>query len=265
MSLSQTYPLSDHQVDFYRQEGCLTLRNVISKAELQPYLEAADAVVEEGRDDYDEDRHDVIQEVLIQLMNVWQQDDRLAELVTSQRLGRLAADLMSVEDARIYHDQIFYKPPGGDPTPWHQDEYYWPFDTPNTISIWIPLEDCPAEAGSLEYARGSHRYGQFGESGISRESDSSFRRLIQERGFEVNPAMDLSAGDALFHAGWLLHRAVANRTPEPRKNLCIIYYGVGTTVNQPQNEDQAKDIRRWFPEREPGELADNDELHPVVS
>ena len=59
------------------------------------------------------------------------------------RFAEVAARLLGVEGVRLYHDQGLFKEPGGGPTPWHQDGYYWPLDTERTITLWMPLVDVP--------------------------------------------------------------------------------------------------------------------------
>lgn len=47
----------------------------------------------------------------------------------------------------MYHDQALFKEPGGGPTPWHQDRFYSPLTTENTVTMWMPLVDVPAGDG----------------------------------------------------------------------------------------------------------------------
>jgi ectoine hydroxylase-related dioxygenase (phytanoyl-CoA dioxygenase family) len=56
---------------------------------------------------------------------------------------------MGVEKVRIYHDQALVKFPKAGKTPWHQDYFYWPIDSPNTITMWMPLHDCPRTMGTM--------------------------------------------------------------------------------------------------------------------
>ncbi|MFM7820610.1 MAG: phytanoyl-CoA dioxygenase family protein, partial [Actinomycetota bacterium] len=79
---------------------------------------------------------------------------------------------------RLYHDQALFKEPGGGITPWHQDHVYWPLDTTNTITMWMPLVDVPNEIGSVVFASGSHERGDLGGSEIGDDSQSHFDRLI---------------------------------------------------------------------------------------
>ena len=90
--------------------------------------------------------------------------------------------LMGVDGVRLYHDQALFKEPGGGRTPWHQDQFYWPFERGDTITMWMPLVDLPDEVGSMHFAAGSHRIGHVSGESISDESDREITALIAERG-----------------------------------------------------------------------------------
>ena len=62
---------------------------------------------------------------------------------------------------------------GGGATPWHQDQYYWPLSTDQTITMWMPLVDVPSSVGTMTFASGSHRLGFLGSYAISDESEAA--------------------------------------------------------------------------------------------
>lgn len=64
--------------------------------------------------------------------------------------------MLGVEKVRLYHDQALVKFPKAGKTPWHQDYFYWPIDSPKTITMWLPLHDCPRNRGTMQFASGSH-------------------------------------------------------------------------------------------------------------
>ena len=105
-----------------------------------------------------EDR-DTYGKAFLQIMNLWARDEKVRKFVMAKRFAKIAADLLGVKNVRIYHDQALFKEPGGGPTPWHQDQYYWPIDTHNTITMWMPLVDINVDMGMLTFASGSHKTG----------------------------------------------------------------------------------------------------------
>ena len=88
---------------------------------------------------------------------------------------------------RLYHDQALFKEPGGGRTPWHQDQFYWPFDSGDTITMWMPLVDVAPEVGSMRFVAGSHRLGHVSGESISDESDREVSALIAERDLRSRP------------------------------------------------------------------------------
>ena len=90
---------------------------------------------------------DTYGKAFVQVTNIWTRCEVVKELVFSPRLARVAAELMGVSGARLYHDQALYKEPGGGPTPWHVDQVYWPLATEKTCTVWIPLQDTPLAMG----------------------------------------------------------------------------------------------------------------------
>ena len=156
-------------------------------------------------------------------MNLWQADERVRRFVLARRFAQVAAGLLGVENVRIYHDQALFKEPGGGPTPWHQDQYYWPLDTEKTVTMWMPLVDIDADMGMLTFASGSHRRGAVFNHEISDTSAAEFERYVRENDFPVTRAATMRAGDATWHYGFTIHQAPGNQSNQMREVMTIIY------------------------------------------
>src|ERR1019366_4651671 len=128
------------------------------------------------------------------------------------------------DGVRIYHDQALLKESGGGITPWHQDQHYWPLDTSNTVTMWMPLVDLTPEMGTMRFAAGSHREGYLGDMPISDDSQARLEGFVRARGFRVDPGQAMAAGDATFHYGWTLHGAPGNSTTRTREVMTIIWF-----------------------------------------
>ena len=82
-----------------------------------------------------------------------------AEQTLSERTGRLAAELMRWNGVRLLQDNVIWKPPGVKSLGMHQDGSYLDYLVPpEMITCWITLDDTSAEAGTITYAAGSHRW-----------------------------------------------------------------------------------------------------------
>src|SRR5690348_5550301 len=160
------------QVDYFRRNGHILLRNVLSSDELAAY----EPVITEAAERYNTEKRrleerDTYGRAFLQIMNLWRHDEAVKKFVLAKRFARIAADLMGVGNVRLYHDQALFKEAGGGPTPWHIDQYYWPLDTHNTITMWMPLVDITVKMGMLTFASGSHQAGADFQHEISDASD----------------------------------------------------------------------------------------------
>jgi len=257
------YPLSEEQILSYRRDGHIILRNIASSEELKSVrpalLHAVDDVTTKG------ERQGKISDygkMFTQVTNVWRMNESAREFVFARRFAKMAADLMGVSGVRLYHDQALIKEPGGKSTPWHQDYYYWPLDTENTITMWMALVDISKEMGSMSFVSGSHHDSSYSILPISDTSQNYFDRIIAENGKEP-VTYELRAGDATFHSGRLLHSAHANSSGTRREVMTIIYYADGTRLLQPDNDHRRVDMEVFHPGQVPGDLAASP-LNPLL-
>jgi ectoine hydroxylase-related dioxygenase (phytanoyl-CoA dioxygenase family) len=163
-----------------------------------------------------------------------------------------------VEGVRLYHDQALFKEPRGGHTPWHQDQYYWPLDTTDTITMWMPLAEVTEEVGSMVFVTGSHLLGDLGAGHISDRSQAAIDRLIEERGLTTDTHGSLEAGDATFHAGWTLHSASPNPSGAMRPVMTVIYVADGARVLEIERDEQRLDLALYLPGAVPGAPAATD-------
>jgi ectoine hydroxylase-related dioxygenase (phytanoyl-CoA dioxygenase family) len=262
--LDQAYPLAADQMDAYRQDGHILLRGVASQAEIAAYLPAIrSAVAQFNTETRPLAEREIRRQAFLQIMNLWTRDAAVRRFTLARRFAGLAAELMGVPGVRIYHDQALYKEPGGSHTPWHQDQYYWPLDTDQTITLWMPLVDVSAHMGTLTFASGSHQEGYLGKLPISEESDAVFEAFVAERGFQLAQGQAMAAGDATFHSGWTLHAAPGNDSDRAREVMTVIYFADGARLIEPDNPNRERDMERWLPGLQPGDLAAS-ELNPQV-
>lgn len=262
---SEDYPLSPDSIAEYRAHGHTLIRGLATKAELEDYRELISAETAEAAKNYPAmSERGTYGKAFIQHCNLWVRDERIARFVLAKRFAKVAADLMGVDGVRLYHDQALYKEPGGGPTPWHQDQQYWPLDGVKCVTMWMPLVDASADMGTMRFANGSQSLGYLGPLDISDDSETTLARLIEDKGYEVSQSPDMQAGDATFHDGWCLHGAPGNNSPgRMREVMTIIYLEDGAVISEPDSDSRRNDLASWFPGLKPGDLAAS-EINPVV-
>ncbi len=262
--LASEYALAPEQTAAFQRDGHVLLRGVCKPEEIAVYRQVInDATYSNNREARPLEERDTYGKAFLQTMNLWTRDEAARQYVFARRFAKIAAELMGAAGVRLYHDQSLYKEAGGGLTPWHQDQYYWPLDTNQTVTMWMPLVDVAIDAGALTFASGSHREGYLGSVAISDESQARWDAYVRERGFPVAQAA-MRAGDATFHAGWTLHSAPANQSAATREVMTVIYYADGTRVMpNPDNPNRLNDLAGWLPGVKPGELAVSD-LNPLL-
>ncbi len=265
MSLADEYVLSKADIDRFNNDGWVLLRSVCSPEEIATYEVAIrSAALQHNRETRPLEERDTYGKAFLQIMNLWRVHPKAAEFTLARRFASIAARLLKVDRVRLYHDQALFKEPGGGPTPWHQDGFFWPLDQAKTVTMWMPLVDVPIEMGSMSFADGSHKGGIISlEDGISDASEAFYEQYVCDRGLEVRTSGEMRAGDATFHTGLTLHKAPNNPTDRLREVMTIIYFADGQTIQEPKNDFQANDVASWFPGLKPGDLAAS-ELNPVL-
>ncbi len=263
-------PLEDRSLvtpemaEAYSRNGHILVRGVATGEEIaafRPVLRGA--ALKFNRETRPLEERDVFGRAFLQVMNLWTVDEGARRFTFARRFARVAAELMGVEAVRLYHDQALFKEPGGGPTPFHQDQHYWPLDTDKTITMWMPLVPVTEAVGSMTFVTGSHRLGGLGDLPISDESEETFRAYIVARGLETVTHGAMNPGDATFHSGWTIHGAPGNPTGSVREIMTVIYMAADTRVTEPDNPNRVDDLATWLPGCAPGDLAASP-LNPVL-
>ena len=123
--------------------------------------------------------------------------------------------------------QYFNKPPGvGQPTPPHQDGYYFMLDPCQAVTMWFALDEVDETNGCVRYVKGSHKLGM-------REHDRTqtlgFSQGIADYPTDSDRSHELPVparpGDLLVHDALTIHRADGNNSAtRQRRALGLIYY-----------------------------------------
>lgn len=264
-SLDDYIQIEPQQTEEFRSKGHTLIRSVLRSEEVPVYREVINqAAYKFNTEKRKLEERDTYGKAFLQIMNLWEVDEQMKNFTLAKRFAKIAADLLGVENVRIYHDQALYKEPGGGFTPWHQDQYYWPLNTTNTVTMWMPLIDITEDLGMLTFASESHKSGFVENIAISDESEALLEKHIRDKGFKISRAKSMHAGDATWHYGWTLHNAPGNKSKDiTREVITIIFFADGASVTEPQNKHQEADRQRWLSGLTPGSLAAS-KLNPLV-
>lgn len=256
--LAGDYPVPRAAIDEFREKGHTIVRGLASAEDVEAYRPAIhQATFDHSWEKRPLEERDTYGKAFLQTPNLWRKDAAVKRFVFGRRFAKVAAELLGVEGVRLYHDQALFKEAGGGRTPWHQDQHYWPLDTDDTITMWMPLVDVGPEIGTMNFVSGTQRLGYLGEYGISDESEAAFNEMIAARGLPVETHGPAAKGDATFHSGWMLHSAPPNPTGTLRAVMTIIYFADGARVTEP-TKFQELDHKLWLKGFAPGDVIDGD-------
>ncbi|MBA2349024.1 MAG: phytanoyl-CoA dioxygenase family protein [Solirubrobacterales bacterium] len=256
--LATPYDLAAEDGERFRAEGYIKLPGVLSEGALalgRAEVEALAATGDgPGRSGF------------LSLDMMWQGESEVLRLFAlSPRLGRLAADLLGVADARIYHDNVLSKTPGCGRTPWHFDAHHFPIASKEIVTSWIPLQAIPAPMGPLAFAAGKETWKVADEVDFNTK-DTSYDRGVAEAFKAAEVRVDdspFALGEVSFHHAWCFHYARGNATTRPRQVMATTYFADGARlVDSPTMV--SGDFEKFLPGARPGEVIDTP-LNPVVS
>ena len=262
-ALDVNYSVTPAQVNYFNENGFIKIKNIFEPA----VIDYMNIVISKEVDRLNNqqiplEERDTYGKAFLQIMNLWTHTSAVKDIVFSKKIAQIATGLMQTAGVRLYHDQALFKEPKGGHTPWHADQYYWPLDTENTVTAWIPLQATPLNYGPLEFSAGSNKLTAGRDKQISDESQAFLEAELKRNAFNhvVEP---FDVGEISFHRGWLYHRAGPNVSGNMRKVMTMIYMDKDTALKTPENHNQQADWDTWCPGATVGQIV-NTPLNPVL-
>lgn len=229
-----TYPLSDQQVSFYRENGFIQLFDVLAPDELAA---AREALADADRLQLDARHHtsklnSEYEKVFVQKVNLWLVHDGMRAYVHSPKIANIARRLAGFRQTRLWHDHALTKMPGDSKeSPWHQDLPYWPMAEPGALSCWMALDDVDVPNGCMQFVPESHSWGLFEPIRLV-DAQDLFGLVPEPEVKDFTPFVArMPAGSCTFHNGLTFHYAGPNTTDKPRRAIITIYMDGDTTYN----------------------------------
>ena len=199
-----------------------------------------------------------------QLCNAWKADTLIAAQVLSERIGRLAAQLMGYGGVRILQDNVLWKPPGTKAIGFHQDSSYADYLVPpEMVTCWMSLDDTEADAGPLQLVRGSNRWPKSPPARSQFHAPEDWLAGARaaappEDGLEVVPVV-VKAGGGSFHHGLTWHGSAPNTSASVARMALVSHFVPVETRFHETNVDVT--YSRY---RRRGDLSLDESFFPVV-
>jgi len=163
-------------------------------------------------------------DVTRQICNAWKSDLLIRDFVCHKIIGETCSRLMKWDGAKLIQDNVLWKPPGGKTLGFHQDAAYDDWIIPQTMmTCWMSLDNTSKETGTLEYIKGSHKWGLYPPKGEFHSPEdykleiSNFAKKNNKK-IEIN-YVEVPAGGAAFHHGYTWHGSGINKSTDHRRTI----------------------------------------------
>jgi len=172
--------------------------------------------------------------VLFHALGAWRIAESFHDLLWQPAITVPATQLLDA-DVRLWHDQLFYKPPKhGGAVAWHQDYSYWSRTTPLAhLTCWVALEDATLANGCLQYISGSNHWDLLPITGLAGDMESIAEVLSgkQFAALQKPQAIELQRGQMVFHHPLTVHGSFENTTEHSRPGAVINMLADGVVSN----------------------------------
>jgi ectoine hydroxylase-related dioxygenase (phytanoyl-CoA dioxygenase family) len=169
------------------------------------------------------------------LENLCRRSERLQRWLLEEEPARLAQTVMETTDLWLLRDQTYFKEPGSEHTPWHQDAIFIPVDGCEFLTIWIPLTPvCQQQDAPLDYWLSPHPATHWLAGGSDKQQFDQLPNTWSTEGWHQQSTQGLNPGSCSFHSGWTVHGSGPHTAPSTRKAFVVVYgRGEGELSLQP--------------------------------
>ncbi len=238
-----TFQLSLQQIESYKKDGFVIVKNFLQKNEIEKLYAIAtgdDTLRKHAFDLNDQSGKKT-------KLTLWYTpgNDSYGLLTKSERMVNSVDKLMDGNSAVChFHSKLMQKEPKvGGAWEWHQDYGYWyknEFLFPDQMmSVMIAITEANKKNGCLQVIKGSHKMGRI-EHGFTGEQVGASQHYV-DLALKIMELVyvEIMPGDALFFHSNLLHRSEANLSENPRWSLISVY---NRSSNVPYNEPSQSSI-----------------------
>jgi len=182
----------------------------------------------------------------------------ILRLLTSSRLGNVAAEITGAKKIKIWGSQLYIKPKNSSSSivGFHTDYQHMPYFASGVLTAWIPLTKIEKDNGSLIYITKSHQCRQpLPSSGAQIQSFSTQKKQLLDEVNNINCkeySVKIPLGAGCFHHKNTLHGSLGNTTNKDRYALAV------GLLTDKAIFDKSKDDYGY------GKHLDNEEICPII-
>jgi len=236
--------LTDEQLASYKRDGFVVGPRILNSQQLSALTAELTQLADPDHDgrqlwyEYHSNEATDPDTVLFHALGAWRLRPAFHDSLWNAAFTVPASQLLE-GNVRFWHDQLFCKPAlHGGVVAWHQDYSYWIRTSPMAhLTCWIGLDDATVDNGCIQYVPGSHQWDLLPVTGLAGDMTAIRNVLTADQWARFNEpvAVELKAGECVFHHPLTIHGSFANRTARPRRAMVlnVIKDGVCSTVDEP--------------------------------
>ncbi len=217
-------PLSQNQLETYRRDGYVTLRQLFDHEEIDLLREAAkqDHEIAQHASERNDGEGGSIR------LSLWNHPGEgiYGMFARCHRVVDAAEQILGGEVYHYHSKMIMKEPKVGGAWAWHQDYGYWYQNGilfPLLTSVMIAVDPATRENGCLKVIRGSHQMGRVDHVLKGDQAGADDARVEQALARLELDECKMEPGDAIFFDCNLLHRSDRNHSENPRWSMICCY------------------------------------------
>jgi ectoine hydroxylase-related dioxygenase (phytanoyl-CoA dioxygenase family) len=229
-----TFRLSQDQVAFFKREGYLSVDHLTTDDDVAKLRASYDRIFQQRAGREEGNQFDLAgtdeegkEAALPQILDPAKYAPEMNDSLLLANATQLVRDLFGPEATCAIAHAIFKPARKGAATPWHQDAAYWnPMeDYPNTVSIWVPLQQATVENGCMQFVPRSHQAREiWRHQSVNNDPRIHALELHPTETGRVGGAVacPMPAGGCTVHGGYTLHYTAPNTSDIPRRALILL-------------------------------------------
>ncbi|MCC6446263.1 MAG: phytanoyl-CoA dioxygenase family protein [Armatimonadetes bacterium] len=219
------------QVEFFRENGFLRLKQVYTPEEMAAMSEDMDYIIRTYADwnaawrgpwrkEYLKEEEES-KATLVAIHEIQHYSAAWARAIVNPRLADALAALLDSDAVEFHHSTLHAKPPdAGAPFPMHQDMPFYPHEDGRYLDTLVHLDPADELSGCIKFLAGSHKLGPLEHimgPGISPHLPTDRYRLEDAVSVPAQP------GDVVVFSIWTIHGSAVNHSGRWRRIVRVGY------------------------------------------
>jgi len=180
-----------------------------------------------------------------------EEDDFFKNYSASTKWSSLASALLDDKVEPALALEWFNKPPNYfHETPPHQDNFYFCFEPPQALTIWLALDHADQRTGCLHFIPGSHLQGIRPHRLSNNLGFSQTIVDFTEKDQRTGVAITANPGDAVIHHAETIHWAGSNQTTDRNRAALAMVFKSSTCQRNQQRFEAYQQSAKPFIQQE---------------